>query len=131
MWLRGQECFEEPPAIVDLADVAKLCKQCNTLVHDGDFARSVVDLLYADGVSIAYVDQAGVVFNWDKLPLVVKNGPVLLQQFISLITNGGVEVQKVELLLASLYCDRKPGSILSIDGAGCLRRQRMGPPLRL
>jgi hypothetical protein len=72
MWLRGQECFEEPPAIVDLADVAKLCKQPDTLAHDGDFAQSVVDLLDSDGASITCVDQAGVVFNWDKLPLVVK-----------------------------------------------------------
>jgi hypothetical protein len=54
--LRGQECFEEPPAIVDLVDVAKLCKQHNTLAHDGGFARSVVDLLDADGASITCVD---------------------------------------------------------------------------
>jgi hypothetical protein len=98
VWLRGQECFEEPPTIMDLADVAKLCKQRDTLAHDGDFARSIVDLLDADGASITCVDQAGVVFNWDKLPLVIKNGPVLLQQLINLIVNGRVEVQKVELL---------------------------------
>ncbi len=79
VWLRGQESFEEPPAIVDLADVAELCKQRNALAHDGDFVQSVVDLLDADGRSITCFDQAGVVFNWNKLPLVVKNGPVLLQ----------------------------------------------------
>ena len=98
MWLRGQECFEEPPGIVDLADVAKLCKQCNTLAHDGDFARSIVNLFDADGASITCVNRAGVVFNWDKLPLVIKDGPVLLQQLINPIANGGVKVQKVELL---------------------------------
>jgi hypothetical protein len=99
VWLRGQECFEEPPTIGNLADVAELSKQCDTLAHDGDFARSIVDLLCTDGASIICVDQAGVVFNWDKLPLVVKGGPVLLQQLINPIANGGVEVQKVELLL--------------------------------
>jgi hypothetical protein len=98
VWLRGQECFEEPPGIVDLADVAKLCKQCNTLAHDGDFARSIVNLFDADGASITCVNQAGAVFNWDKLPLAIKNGPLLLQQLINLIANGGVEVEKVELL---------------------------------
>ncbi len=72
VWLRGQECFEEPPAIMDLADVAELSKQHVTLVHDGDFVRSVVDLLGADGASITCVNRAGVVFNWDKLPLVIK-----------------------------------------------------------
>ena len=99
VWLRGQECFEEPPTVVDLEDVAKLCKQRNTLAHDGDFAWSIVNLLDADGASITCVDQAGVVFNWDKLPLAVKNRPVLLQQVINLIANGGIEVQKVKLLL--------------------------------
>jgi hypothetical protein len=98
VWLRGQECFEEPPVIVDLADVAELSKQHDTLAHDGDFARSVVDLLDADGTSITCVNQAGVVFNWDKLPLVVKDGPVLLQQLINPIANNGVKEQKVELL---------------------------------
>ncbi len=73
---------------MDLAEVAKLSKQRDTLVHDGDFARSIVDLLDADGVSITCVDGAGVVFNWDKLPLVVKDGPVLLQQLINPIANG-------------------------------------------
>ena len=57
---------------MDLADVAKLSKQRDTLVLDGDFVRSIVDLLDADGVSITCVDGAGVVFNWDKLPLIVK-----------------------------------------------------------
>jgi hypothetical protein len=98
VWLRGQESFEEPPAIVDLADVAELCKRRDTLAHNGDFLWSVVDLLDADGASITCVNQAGVVCNWDKLPLVVKNGPVLLQQLINLIANDGVEMQKVELL---------------------------------
>jgi hypothetical protein len=68
-------------------------------VHDGDLVRSVVDLLNTDGASITCVDQADVVFNWDKLPLAVKDGPVLLQQLINPIANGGVEVQKFELLL--------------------------------
>jgi hypothetical protein len=95
MQLRGQECFEEPPAIVDLVDVAKLSKQRDTLAHDGDFVQSVVDLLDADGVSITCVNQAGVVFNWDKLLLVIKDGPLLLQQLINPIANGGVKVQKV------------------------------------
>ncbi len=72
VWLMGQECFEEPPTIVDLADVSKLCKQHNTLAHDGDFVWSLVNLLDADGASITCVDQAGVVFNWDNLPLIVK-----------------------------------------------------------
>jgi hypothetical protein len=72
VWLRGQESFEEPPAIVDLVDVAELYKQPDALAHDGDFAQSVVDLLEADGASITYVNQADEVFNWDKLPLVVK-----------------------------------------------------------
>jgi hypothetical protein len=79
VWFRGQEFFEEPPAIVDLADVAELCKQRDAVAHDGDFTRAVVDLLDADGASITCANQADAVFNWDKLPLVVKNGPVLLQ----------------------------------------------------
>jgi hypothetical protein len=54
--LRGQKSLEEPPTIVDLADAAKLCKQRNALAHDGDFVRSAVDLLDADGESIACVD---------------------------------------------------------------------------
>jgi hypothetical protein len=98
VWLRGQESFEEPPTVVDLANLAKLCKQRDTLAHDGNFAWFIVDLLDADGVSINCVDQAGVVFNWDELPLVIKNGPVLLQQLINFIGNRGVKVQKVELL---------------------------------
>ncbi len=56
VWLRGQESFEEPPANVDLADVAELCKQRAALVHDGDFAQSIVDLLDADGASITCVN---------------------------------------------------------------------------
>ena len=80
------------PAVMDLADVAELSKQRDTLAHDGDFARSVVDLLDADGASITCVNQAGVVFNWDTLPLVVKDGPILLQQLINPIANGGFEV---------------------------------------
>ncbi len=59
--------------------MAELCKQRNALAHDGDFTQSVVDLLDADGASITCVDQTGVVFIWDKLPLVIKNGLVLLQ----------------------------------------------------
>jgi hypothetical protein len=26
VWLRSQECFEEPPAVMDLVDMAKLSK---------------------------------------------------------------------------------------------------------
>ncbi len=63
-----------------------------------DFAWCIVGLLDADGASITCVNRAGVVFNCDKLPLVVKDGPVLLQQSINPIANGGVEVQKVKLL---------------------------------
>jgi hypothetical protein len=98
VWLRGQECFEEPPEVLDLADVAKHSKQHDTLTHDGDFTRSVVDLLDANQASIICVDRAGVVFNWDKWPLVIKDGPVFLQQLINPIANSGVKVQKVKLL---------------------------------
>jgi hypothetical protein len=56
VWLRGQESFEEPPAIVDLAVVADLLKQCNALAHDGDFAWSIVDLLDVDGASTTCVN---------------------------------------------------------------------------
>ena len=54
--LRGQESFEEPLAFVDLADVAKLLKQCDALAHDGDFAWSIVDLLDVDGASTTCVN---------------------------------------------------------------------------
>jgi hypothetical protein len=56
VWLRGQESLEEPPAVVDLGNMAELCKQCDALAHDRDFARSVVDLLDADGASITCVN---------------------------------------------------------------------------
>ena len=69
MGVGGKECFEEPFAVMNLADVSKLCKGCNSLPHDGSLLGTIVDFLDADGASRTSFNDTLVVLDRDKLAL--------------------------------------------------------------
>ena len=77
--------------------MVKLCKQRNALAHDWYFARAIVDLLDSDGTGGASVNDTLVVLNSNKLALVIKDGPIVLDEGIHLIANCAIEVRKVKL----------------------------------
>ncbi len=77
--------------------MVKLCKQRNALAHDWYFARAIVDLLDSDGTGGASVNDTLVVLNSNKLALVIKDGPIVLDEGIHLIANSAIEVRKVKL----------------------------------
>ena len=98
VWLRRQECFEEPFAIMDLPNVSNLLKRGNTLPHDGRFTWAVVDFSYGNWASGTSVDNARVVLDRDKLPFIVEYQPILLQQAINLLLDAWREMGEVHLL---------------------------------
>ncbi len=77
--------------------MAELCKQRNALAHDWYFAQAIVDLLDADGMEGASVDDTLVVLDGNQLALVIKDGRIVLDEAIHLIVNSAIEVRKVKL----------------------------------
>jgi len=89
----SEEGFEQPLAIVDLMDMAKFCERRNTLAHNWYLVRAIVDLLLADGMGGASVDDALVVLDGNELSFVVKNGPIALDEAIHLIPDSAIKVR--------------------------------------
>ena len=54
-----------------------------------------MDLLDADGTCGASVDDTLVVLDRNKLALVIKDGPIALDEAIHLIVNCAIKVRKV------------------------------------
>ena len=85
MFLVGFQCkkgFKQPFAVVDLTNMAQLLEGCNALAHNWSLAWPIVDFLHADWARLASVDNTLVIFEGDKLPFIVKNGPVFLDEAI-------------------------------------------------
>ena len=74
-------------------DMAKFCKRRDTLAHNWYLAWAIVDLLDADGMGVASVDDTLVVLDGNELSFVVKNGPIALDEAIHLIPDSAIEVR--------------------------------------
>ena len=92
----GQECLEEPFAVVDLTDVAKLCKGRNALAHNRDLAWSVMDLLNTDGAGTTRVNDALVVLDRKKQAFVIKDRPIAFNEAEDLGADGAVQMGEVQ-----------------------------------
>ena len=65
----------------------ELLQRCDAFSHDGYLAGSVINGSDANGAGITGVDRALVVLNRDKLALVVKYRPILLEE----LRDGGAD----------------------------------------
>ncbi len=63
-----------------------------------------MDFLHADRARIASVDDTLVIFDGHKLPFIVKNGPVFLDEAINLVSYACVEVRQIKLLAQIMSC---------------------------
>ena len=72
---------------MNLADVAELFQGCDAFPHNWNFLRTIINRTNANGAGITGVDRALVVLNRDKLALVVKYRPILLEE----LRDGGAD----------------------------------------
>ncbi len=103
--------------------MAEFCEQRNALARDWYFARAIVDLLDADGTCSASVDDTLVVLDRNKLVLVIKEGPIALDETIHLKANCAIEVRKVKLSpkprpMSGLAIGRCKGRVDGVEGGG-------------
>jgi hypothetical protein len=89
---------EKPFATIDLTYVTKLCKGCNALLHDWNLAWAMMDFLYGNGFCGSCVDDTRIVLDRDKLTLIIKYTPILLEKAVNLIAQGCLQMRQVQLL---------------------------------
>jgi hypothetical protein len=81
-----------------MTDMACRLKGSNRMPHNRNFFRPIVDFLDRDGWGIASIDDAFVVFDWHPDPALVEYQPIQLDEGVDPVTEGAVEVGKVQLL---------------------------------
>jgi hypothetical protein len=78
VWLRGQQYFEHPSAAVNLAYVTQLLERRNTLSHNRDLPRTVIDILHTNRSCRTGVNGTFIALDRDELAFIVKDRPVFL-----------------------------------------------------
>ncbi len=90
--------LEEPPSIMNLADVPNFLKGRNGLVQNRKFLWPILDLLDCNRRGVASVDHTFVILHRDKYPTVVEDWPMFLNQYIDAVLKSLVEVRQVQIL---------------------------------
>jgi hypothetical protein len=80
MQFRGQQCLEEPTAVMNLRDVPKFLQFRYLITHNWSFTRAVVDAFDGDGCGIASVDDTFVVLDGDEKANSIEDTPILLDE---------------------------------------------------
>jgi hypothetical protein len=77
MGFGGKDSLEEPPPVMNLADVPNFLEGSNGLAHDLNFLWAILYLLDCNRGSVASVNNTFVVFDQDKYPAIVEHCPIL------------------------------------------------------
>jgi hypothetical protein len=90
--LRGKQSLEHPSATVNLTNVAQLLQRRDAFSHYRNLPRTVINILHTNRSCRTSVDGTFIVFDGDKLALIVKYRPVFLEEFIDEVAGCTVEV---------------------------------------
>ena len=96
MRLWGKDGFKEPSTVMDLPDVSHLLQSGDGLAHQRELFCAVLNLLDRDSWAISCVNDAFVIFHWDKDAAIVKDRPVLPNQGIDGVLQALVEMRQIQ-----------------------------------
>jgi hypothetical protein len=101
-----KDSLEEPPPVMNLADVTSFLKGGNGLAHDWNFFWAVLYLLNRNRGSVAGINNTFVVFDQEEYPVIVKNCPILLYQCMNAVLEQLPQVQEVKVLVEKVPMNR-------------------------
>jgi hypothetical protein len=106
MWLGCKEGFEYLLAVMYLTDMTNFCQGDNALAHNYRFLGAVHDLLNCNQLSIPCVNHALVAAHRCGSPMLIKDGPILLNQGNELLGMRRVKVRGIQVFgqLSAMQC---------------------------